>query len=53
MKILVKQKIEIEIDTIIIHGFSTGLSSKKIPKNDGHKKNHPVNLDKSFWTCPT
>jgi len=33
--------------------FSIGFFSKKKPKNDRHKKNHPVNLDKLFWPCLT
>jgi hypothetical protein len=33
--------------------FSTWFFSKKKPKNERHKKYHFVNLDKSFWTCPT
>jgi hypothetical protein len=31
--------------------FSTRFSSKTFPKSDRHKKNHRVNLDKSFCTC--
>jgi hypothetical protein len=34
-------------------GFSTRFYSKKRPKNDKCKKNHIVNLDKLFCTCPT
>jgi len=33
--------------------FSTMFPSKKIPKSDRGQKNHPINLDKSIWTCPT
>jgi hypothetical protein len=28
-------------------------SCQKIPKIDSSKKNHPINLDKSFCTCLT
>ncbi len=34
-----------------IHGFLLGFLVKKIPKNDKIKKDHPINLDKSIWTC--
>ncbi len=33
--------------------FSTMFSSKKIPKSDKGQKDHPINLDKLIWTCPT
>jgi hypothetical protein len=36
---------------IIIHGFFIGGSNQKIPKSDKRKKNHLVNIDKSFRTC--
>jgi hypothetical protein len=39
--------------TTTIHGFFDWISSQKIPKSDRRKKNHLVNLDKSFCTCPT
>jgi len=28
-----------------------GFSSQKIPKSDKRKKNHLVNINKSFWPC--
>jgi hypothetical protein len=31
--------------------FSMEFSSKEKPKNDKRKKNHLMNLDKSFCTC--
>jgi hypothetical protein len=32
--------------------FFIGFFNKKISKSDKCKKNHPINLDKSFWPCP-
>ncbi len=31
--------------------FSIGFSNLKMPKSDKYKKNHLINVDKSFCTC--
>jgi len=33
------------------HVILTKKSSHKGPHLDRHEKNHPINLDKSFWPC--
>jgi hypothetical protein len=45
-------KTHVNVFTITIHIFFIGFFSKKIPKNE-RQKTHPINLDKSFCTCPT
>jgi hypothetical protein len=35
------------------HYHNSCFQVRKKTKIDRHKKNHPINLDKSFWPCPT
>jgi len=42
-----------ELSLLQIMVCSIGFSSKKKPKSDKRKKNHPMNMDKWFCTCPT